>query len=48
MLPNNALERTVRRRGPRLAAARPAWPAAKRDRWVNVRNWPEADKEEAP
>ena len=28
MLPNNALERTVRHRGPRLAAAQPSWPAA--------------------
>ena len=26
--PNNALERTVRHRGPRLAAARSSWPAA--------------------
>jgi hypothetical protein len=32
MMPNNALERTVRHRGPRLAAARAAWPAAQRDR----------------
>jgi hypothetical protein len=31
-MPNNALERTVRHRGPRLAAARAAWPAAQRDR----------------
>src|SRR5476651_2301050 len=29
---NNALERTVNHRGPRLAAARAAWPAAQRDR----------------
>ena len=29
---NNALERTVKHRGPRLAAARAAWPAAQRDR----------------
>jgi FtsH-binding integral membrane protein len=28
MQPNNALERTVRHRGPRLAAARRSWPAA--------------------
>ena len=27
-LPNNALERTVKHRGPRLAAARSSWPAA--------------------
>ena len=30
--PNNALERTVRHRGPRLAAAQPSCPAAQRDR----------------
>ena len=28
MVPNNAFERSVRRRGPRLAAARSSWPAA--------------------
>jgi len=28
MMPNNALERTEERRGPRLAAARLSWPAA--------------------
>jgi hypothetical protein len=28
MLPNNAFERTVRHRGPRLAAARSSWSAA--------------------
>ena len=28
VLPNNALERTVRHRGPRLAAASAMWPAA--------------------
>ena len=29
---NNAFERTVRHRGPRLSAAQPSWPAAQRDR----------------
>ena len=32
MRSNNAFERTVGHRGPRLAAARAAWPAAQRDR----------------
>ena len=30
--PNNAFERTVRHRGPRLSAARSSWPAAQLDR----------------
>jgi hypothetical protein len=30
--PNNAFERTVRQRGPRLAAAQPSWPAAQLNR----------------
>ncbi len=29
---NNAFERTVRHRGPRLAAAQPSWSAAQRGR----------------
>jgi hypothetical protein len=28
MMPNNAFDRTVKHRGPRLAAARSSWPAA--------------------
>jgi len=32
MRSNYAFERTVRHRGPRLAAARSSWPAAQRDR----------------
>ena len=36
MTSNNAFERTVERRGPRLAAARAVWPAAQLGRWVDV------------
>jgi len=32
MMANNALERSVKYRGPRLAAAWSSWPAAQQDR----------------
>jgi hypothetical protein len=34
MRSNNAFERTVGHRGPRLAAAQATWPAAQLGRWV--------------
>ena len=35
MLSNNAFERTVRHRGPRLAAAQSSWPAAQLGRYAS-------------
>ena len=36
MTPNNALERTVKHGGPRLAAAQPSWSAAQLGRWASI------------
>jgi hypothetical protein len=36
MRSNRSLERTVRHRGPRLAAAQRRWPAAQLGRWIRL------------